>query len=103
MKRRSFLLGLISMAAGGGLSLRASDTQATPLTSHGGAPVEGATELTLPDGTPIDWAQQRNWHGSPHYRHWHRPPRRRRHQRHVCRVYRDRFGRRVRRCRWVWV
>lgn len=101
MERRSFMLGLLVLASGSVANLRAGEADAKPASAEAGA----ASELTLPDGTALDWAQNRSrdWH--PHHRHWRHPPRhhRRRSRRQVCRVHRDRFGRRVRRCHWVWV
>ena len=100
MERRSFLLGLVAFAVGAGAS-RASDAQTLQPSK--------SPEITLPDGTPIDWAQHpgQGWNRPPHHRdrYWRRPPavQRRRHRREVCRVHRDGFGRQVRRCHWVWV
>lgn len=103
MERRSFVLGLLALAAGSALSLRIDEAEAAPAAPATAG--EAASELTLPDGTALDWAQHRGWDRNPHHRHWRHPPRhhRRRHRRQVCRVHRDRFGRRVRRCHWVWV
>ncbi len=89
MDRRLFLRGLIgaplavaALAAGG------SGAVAAPLSFTRDA-VEAAPEVAgagaAPDGTPI------------------LPAQRRRRYRQVCRVYRDRWGRRFRRCRWVRV
>lgn len=101
MERRSFMLGLLALAAGSAVNLKAGEAEATPAAAAG----DTTSELTLPDGTALDWVQHRrsDWH--PHDRHWRHRPRhhRRRHRRQVCRVHRDRFGRRVRRCHWVWV
>ncbi|MCO5091068.1 hypothetical protein [Bosea sp. (in: a-proteobacteria)] len=99
MERRSFLLGLVAVAIGAGAS-RASDAQTLQASA--------APEVALPEGTPVDWAQQgQSWNRPPHHRdrYWRRPPQlqRGRQRRQVCRVHRDSFGRSVRRCRWVWV
>lgn len=97
MERRSFILGLLAVAAGSGLIAQSGQAQASPQPPQPAAP---AGEITLPDGTPIDWAQR---HRRPHahYRRWPRHQyRHRRRNRRVCRTFRDRFGRIRRRCHW---
>jgi hypothetical protein len=90
MDRRLFLRGLMgaplalaALAAGGGGAVAAP----LPITRDA---IDAALPAAVgagaaPDGTPILLAQ------------------RRRRYRQVCRVYRDRWGRRFRRCRWVRV
>lgn len=108
MDRRGFLLGLAGLAgAGAAASLMLSPAEATVLGQLRDLPPAGkpdaapqmdaadptANELAAgmtPDGTPVDSVQY--WHGP-------RPPRRRR---RVCGWRRDRWGRRVRRCWYVW-
>lgn len=107
MQRRSFITGLLALAAGGTGTLSAFEAAAAPA-AQGIAPLlpdvatEGAS-MAAPDGTSIEPAQHRN---SVHWHHRHR--RHRHHRRHVrrrrvCRVHIDRWGRRVRRCHWVWI
>ena len=102
MERRAFLTGFLGMSLGLALALRPQGAQAAPRLQAPEAPNADLSDLTLPDGTPLDWAQQR---GSDWDRRHHRPPQHRRHhrrhRRQVCRVHRDSFGRRIRRCRWV--
>lgn len=87
MERRSFLLGLFALSTGSVVSAIAGKAEAAAV-----APAEGSLAksdaLTLPDGTPLEYAQ---------YRY-----RRRRRRRRVCTWRRNRFGRRVRVCRTVW-
>lgn len=100
MDRRSFVLSILAMAAGGG-SLAASEAAAAPAS----LPEETKQAVAeMLDDLPLTYAQ--NWNGSPHWHH--RDPRFRHHPRHVrrrrvCRMERDRHGRRVQRCRWVWM
>lgn len=101
MDRRSFLTGLFGISSVlGGLGtfeVRAAGQASTCRD----ASVEN-TGLTSEE-VPAEFAQYR---GSPH---WHHRSRRYRfHRRHVrrrrvCRVHIDRWGRRVRRCHWMWV
>lgn len=103
MERRSFLLGLMALATGSALSLQANEAQAASPSQPADATPERASDITLPDGTPVDWAQRHgDWHHRHyrrrHYRHHHR----RRRRRQVCHFRRDRWGRPVRICRWVW-
>ncbi len=92
MERRSFLLGLFALSAGAATVAISGKADAAALGAAapalGAAPSEKAT--TLPDGTPIEQAQ--------YYRHHRRP----RPRRQVCTVRRNRFGRPVRVCRWVY-
>jgi len=107
MERRSFLLGLMALATGSALSLPADEAPAASPTLPAEVTPGAASEITLPDGTPVDWAQRRSsdWdrrhRPPPHHRHRPRHHRRRR-QRQVCHIRRDRWGRPVRICRWVW-
>lgn len=101
MERRSFIFGLVAIATGSGLSALPAEAQAPQSAPLMDAPLDPTAELTLPDGTPFDWSQHRDRHWNHHHRRHHRH--RRRHRRQVCRVHRDRFGRRIRRCHWVWV
>ncbi|QEL21794.1 hypothetical protein FQV39_03805 [Bosea sp. F3-2] len=101
MERRSFVFGLLALATGSAFALPAQEAEAAPRQPT----LSPDQELRLPDGTPIDWSQNR-WgppgHRPPphHNRRWHRPPR---HRRRVCRTHWDRWGRPIRRCHWVWV
>ncbi|MGN6096216.1 MAG: hypothetical protein ACTHP8_08265 [Bosea sp. (in: a-proteobacteria)] len=92
MERRSFLLGLFALSAGAATVAISGKADAAALGAA--APALGATPsekaTTLPDGTPIEQAQ--------YYRHHRRP----RPRRQVCTVRRNRFGRPVRVCRWVY-
>lgn len=99
MERRSFLLGLMALATGSASSLQVNEAQAAPPAQPADVAPDAASDITLPDGTPVDWAQRR-----PDWNHPRRPPprHRRRRQRQVCHVRRDRWGRPVRVCRWVW-
>ncbi|QFR33904.1 hypothetical protein [Ancylobacter sp. TS-1] len=110
MDRRGFLLGLAGLAgAGAAAGLMLSPAEATVLGQLRDLPPartpEAAPEMdaapdadatgnelaaaTTPDGTPIDNVQ-----------YWRHPRGRRR--RRVCGWRRDRWGRRVRRCWYVW-
>jgi hypothetical protein len=88
MERRTFILSLLAVPAAVALK---SEAKAAPvlgsLPQPAPVPVQEAA-VTLPDGTPVDYAQ---------YRH-----RRRRRRRTVCTWRRNRYGRRVRVCRTVW-
>ena len=92
MERRSFLLGLFALSAGAVTVALSEKADAAALGAA--APALGATPsekaATLPDGTPIEQAQ---------YYGRHRRPRPRR---QVCTVRRNRYGRPVRVCRWVY-
>lgn len=101
MERRSFILGLVAIAAGSALSALPTEAKEPQSTQALDASLNPVEEQTLPDGTPLDWAQHRDRHWNNHHRR--HPRHRRRHRRQVCRVHRDRFGRRIRRCHWVWV
>jgi hypothetical protein len=94
MERRSFLLGLFALSAGAATAALSGKAEAAGLGAAapalGAVPSENAA--TLPDGTPIEQAQY--YRGRPH----HRP----RPRRQVCTVRRNRFGRPVRVCRWVY-
>jgi hypothetical protein len=85
MERRTFLTGLLALAAGSGAVALAGKAEAAAVVA-GMAPVAQA-ETQQPSGVTAELAQYRR-------------PRRRR--REVCRVQRDRFGRRRRVCRTVW-
>lgn len=100
MDRRMFILGILAAAAGGG-PLAAAEAVAPPAPSAGDA---GEAIAALPDDLPLAYAQNPNQ--SPHWHH--RNSRYRHHPRHVrrrrvCRTERDRHGRHVQRCRWVWI
>lgn len=102
MDRRSFLLGLLGVGSGAfGALINAEASAASPTCTAGATPSSHETVAALPDGVEADWSQGhrgRHPHGPP--------PHRRRHARRqvrVCRTFRDRFGRRVRRCHWAWV
>lgn len=86
MERRSFMLGLLAVSAGAAGTAFASQAEASPIRSGTESLPQDQT-VTLPDGTPVELAQYRG---------------RRRRRRQVCRVRRNRYGRRVRVCRWVW-
>lgn len=90
MERRSFLLGLFALSAGAATVAVSGQAEAAALGAAG--PVLGAVPaekaMTLPDGTPIEQAQ--------YYRRRPRP------RRQVCTVRRNRYGRPVRVCRWVY-
>jgi hypothetical protein len=102
MERRSFLLGLMALAAGSASSLQAMDeAQAAPLSQPADGAAQDAGQITLPDGTSIDWAQdQRNPRPQLHYR---RMPREQqpRERRRFCQMVQSRHGPPRRRCRWV--
>ncbi len=106
MQRRSFIMGLLAVAAGGTGTLAALEAAAAPAAQGivpllPGAAAE-AGDMAAPDGTPIEAARHlhpTHWH---HRHRRHRHHRRRVHRRRVCRVHIDRRGRRVRRCHWVW-
>lgn len=89
MHRRTFVLSLLSVAIGADGARSAPDELAATVVVEPGAvrAPPAATEAQAPilAEAPSDWVR-------------HRP----RHRR-VCRTVRDRWGRRVRRCRWVWV
>ncbi|MBD3847509.1 hypothetical protein GGC47_002086 [Bosea sp. OAE752] len=102
MERRSFLLGLFALSAGAATVAVAGKADAAGLGAAGQAlgamPSEKAA--TLPDGTPIEQVQYSH---RPHPGHRPRPPYHRpRPRRQVCTVHRNRFGRPVRVCRWVY-
>ena len=78
MHRRSFLVGLFAASSTSVVMIGSGD--ASPLT-YGAQPLGNGTQPDL----PIETVQ---WH--------HRRPRRQ-----VCTWRRNRFGRRVRICRWV--
>ncbi len=87
MERRSFLLGLLALAAGSASTLQPDGAQAAP--------------VALPDGAPVDWAQeQRVSRPQLHYR---RMPREQpvRERRRICETVKSRHGPPRRRCRWV--
>jgi hypothetical protein len=94
MDRRSFVVSLGGLLASGTVFAGiARQARAMPLIT---GPVPVDTPSPAPpdafgagagESADIDFAQYR----------------RRRRRRRVCRVTRDRWGRRVRRCRWVWV
>lgn len=96
MDRRTFILGLLAVAAGSSATLVAAEAAATPSAQAScSLPAEAAVEegsTAAPDGLPVEYSQY-------HRRSTHRHHRHRRRQ--VCRVHRDRWGRRVRRCHWV--
>ncbi len=106
MQRRSFITGLLALAAGGTGTLAAFEAAAAPATQSivpllPNAAAEDAA-MAAPDGTPIETAQNRNsvhWH---HRNRRHRHHRRHVRRRRVCRIHFDRWGRRVQRCHWVW-
>lgn len=106
MQRRSFITGLLALAASSTGTLAAFEAAAAPA-AQGIIPLLPAAaaedaNMAAPDGTPIEAAQHRNsvhWH---HRNRRYRYHRRRVHRRRVCRVHIDRRGRRVRRCHWVW-
>jgi hypothetical protein len=83
MNRRSFMTALFGGLAvtAAGATLTSTDTLAAPL------PADTASDL---DTLEAEFTQ---------YHHRRRP---RRHRRRVCTVRRDRFGRPVRHCRWVY-
>lgn len=88
MERRTFMLSLLALPAAA-VALK-SEAKAAPVISSvpqasGPVPTQDAA-VTLPDGTPVDYAQYR----------------RRRRQRTVCTWRRNRYGRRVRVCRTIW-
>lgn len=102
MDRRSFLAGILGFPVLG-RALGASEASAASPTSAActDAPAEGAALIS--EDVPGEFAQYSN---SPHWHH--RDRRYRHHRRHVrrrrvCRVHIDRWGRRVRRCHWVWI
>lgn len=107
MQRRSFITGLLALAAGGTGTLAAFEAAAAPATQSivpllPNAAAEDAAAMAAPDGTPIESAQNRNsvhWH---HRNRRHRHHRRHVRRRRVCRIHFDRWGRRVQRCHWVW-
>lgn len=109
MDRRGFLLGLAGVAgAGAAASLMLSPAEATvlgqlrdlPPAARPPVPSEPDADLDTmadtadaaggmtPDGTPVETVQ-----------YWRRPPRRRR---RVCGWRRNRWGRPIRRCWYVW-
>lgn len=99
MDRRSFLFGLVGVAgAGMAGALAISSAEASVLNQLKDAipPLDEmpeAEELAggfTPDGTPVDKTVV-----------YVAPVRRRRRVR-VCRTVRNRWGRRVTTCRWVW-
>jgi hypothetical protein len=107
MNRRTFLSTLI------GVVTFATVTKSLPVQALPIAEVEPITPDAVPDesangnapdGTPVELAQRRSssrrYSNSRHRqnRRHHRRTRRRR----VCRTYRDVWGRRRRRCRWVY-
>lgn len=93
MERRSFLLGLLALSAGAASVAVAGKADAAGLGAAGQAlgAMPSEKTATLPDGTPIEQAQ-----------YYGRPYRRPRPRRQVCTVRRNRFGRPVRVCRWVY-
>ncbi|TSJ64183.1 hypothetical protein FO470_02520 [Starkeya sp. 3C] len=103
MDRRGFLLGLAgALGAGVAAGAMLSPAQATvlgqlkdltPEDGLGDAAVEAAG--TTPDGTPVETTQY--WGPPGAYRR-----QRRRRRRRVCGWRRDRWGRPVRRCWYVW-
>lgn len=112
MDRRMFLNGLFGVAGAaaiGGLMLKsAAAMPIAPLdvrtldTAPDDGPVGAhAPAGRTPDGTEIENAQyyyrDRRWRRRRWRRRW-----RRRHSRVVCRTYRTRYGRFVRRCRRVY-
>lgn len=102
MDRRSFLLGMLAAGSGLAGALASGDAAAAPAVCSA-VPPSCPDEIVaaLPDNTQADWSQVhrgRHRHGPPHHRRRHA-----RRQTRVCRTFRDRFGRRVRRCHWVWV
>jgi hypothetical protein len=103
MNRRSFLTGLLGVAAAGTLvNWSTLPSEAVPAAD----PIEppefepSEDDAAAPDGTPVDPAQY--WRRRRR-RYWRRRRRRAWRRRRVCRVYRNRWGRRVRRCRVVRV
>jgi len=101
MDRRSFVMGLMSIVAAGSGVLAASKADAgtvapdsCALSDTAAVDVDTAERL---DEAPVAYTQ------SPRSPHWHHRHRRHRRRRQVCRVHIDRWGRRVRRCHWVWV
>ncbi|MDQ0346849.1 hypothetical protein [Ancylobacter vacuolatus] len=106
MHRRGFLLGLASVLAGAGaVGTLFSPAQATVLSQLKGTVPEGLPDLdaagtetagTTPDGTPVETTQWGPPGVPPGRRH------RRRRRRRVCAVRRDRWGRPVRRCWYVY-
>ncbi|CAM5184693.1 hypothetical protein ARD30_09035 [Bosea thiooxidans] len=102
MQRRSFILGIFAAAAAGGRTLSVTEAVAAPPSLP--ASETEATAGTSLDALPLEYAQSPgtspHWHHrDSRYRHHRRYVRRRR----VCRMERDRRGRRVQRCRWVWI
>ncbi|TCK29928.1 hypothetical protein EV667_0012 [Ancylobacter aquaticus] len=106
MHRRGFLLGLASVLAGASaVGALLSPAQATVLGQIKGVAPEGLPDIDAadaetaghtPDGTEVETTQ---W-GPPGPRPGRRHRRRRR--RRVCAVRRDRWGRPVRRCWYVY-
>lgn len=97
MDRRFFILGVLAAAA-------ASRAEAGAAPAALPAPHVKGEPITPLDDLKLEYAQGRNQ--SPHWHH--RDSRFRHHPRHVrrrqvCRFETDRRGRRVRRCRWVWI
>lgn len=101
MDRRNFLLGLAGLVGSGvAVGLAVSPAQATVLGQLKDAmpPLDDMPETEelaaasgmTPDGTPIEQTQV------------YVVPRRRRRRVRVCRTVRNRYGRRVTSCRWVW-
>ena len=102
MNRRSFLLGILAASSGLAGALLIGDASAAPaVCAAASPPCPDDIVAALPDGTQADWSQAhrgRHRHGPPHHHRRHA-----RRQVRVCRTFRDRFGRRVRRCHWAWV
>lgn len=84
MERRSFLLGLLALSTGSAAAAIAGKAEGAAVAPAADALARNDA-LTLPDGTPVEYAQHR-----------------RRRRRTVCSWRRDRWGRRVRVCRSVW-
>ena len=97
MDRRSFLVAVLGLGAFGAAATR---SEAAPLGRAIDLPVgeERAARGAAPDGTPIEEA----YHRPGHYPGRGRRRRPRRRPRVVCRTFRTRDGRLVRRCRRVW-
>jgi hypothetical protein len=102
MDRRSFLAGMLGFPTFG-VALSGSGAVAGPSAPAVCADAPAESVALISEDAPAEFAQYRN---SPHWHH--RDSRNRHHRRHVrrrrvCRVHIDRWGRRVRRCHWVWI
>lgn len=105
MDRRSFVMGLLGVAVTGSGVIAATNVKAAVPDSCALPDTAAVDILTTErlDEAPVEFTQSSR---SPHWHH--RDRRYRHHRRHVrrrrvCRTHFDRWGRRVRRCYWVWI